>query len=291
LAARIAAAKLEPADLLGMPAADIEAKVRVGPEMAARLHRLLAREGQVALELERLDRLGIWVLTTASDQYSSLLRERLGDSSPPVLFGLGERSLLDRDGLAVVGSRDADPESLEFARELGRQAARQGWALVSGAARGIDTEAMRGAFEAGGAVVGVAPEGVERYLRDVSLRAAFMDGGATCLSPYRPDAPFSVGAAMGRNRLIYCLARAAIVVNSAAGSGGTWAGALEAIGKGWVPIHVRDADPGSGNAALIAKGGLPLSALPQDLEHLARDGEPTTVAAPDAPELVQQTLF
>ena len=205
----------------------------------------------MALELERLDRLGIWVLTTASDEYPARLRERLGDASPPVLFGLGYRSLLDRDGLAAVGSRNADAESLEFARELGGLAAREGWTLVSGAARGIDSEAMRGAFEAGGSVVGVAPEGVERYLRDVSLRTAFMDGGATYLSPYRPDAPFSVGAAMGRNRLIYCLARAAIVVDSAAGSGGTWAGAVEAITKGWAPVHVREAGPGSGNAALI----------------------------------------
>jgi predicted Rossmann fold nucleotide-binding protein DprA/Smf involved in DNA uptake len=231
------------------------------------------------------------VLTIASGGYPARLRERLEDSSPAVLFGLGDRSLLDRDALAVVGSRNADADSLESARECGRLAARRGWGLVSGAARGVDAEAMRGAFEADGAVIGVTPDGIERYLRDVSLRSAFMEARAVYLSPYRPDAPFSVGNAMGRNKLIYCLARLAIVVDSTAESGGTWSGAVEALSKRWVPVYVRSGSKLSGNARLLSRGGLPLDVNTDDLDGLAVAGA-AGPATPDAErELVQQTLF
>ena len=68
---------------------------------------LFERRGQLAFELERLGRLGIWHTTVESEDYPGRLLDRLGSAAPPVLFGLGQRELLDLDGLAVVGSRDA----------------------------------------------------------------------------------------------------------------------------------------------------------------------------------------
>jgi predicted Rossmann fold nucleotide-binding protein DprA/Smf involved in DNA uptake len=70
---------------------------------------------------------------------------------------------------------------------------------------------------------------------------------------------------MRRNRLIYATAEAAVVVTTAAGSGGTWAGAIEDLKAYWVPLHVRD-DPNQGNQLLIAEGGRPLTA---DLDGLS----------------------
>jgi predicted Rossmann fold nucleotide-binding protein DprA/Smf involved in DNA uptake len=126
---------------------------------------------------------------------------------------------------------------------------------VSGGARGVDVTAMRAAFDAGGSVIGVVPEGVERRLRDASTRSAVGDGSAVIVSPYHPMAGFNAGAAMGRNKLIYALADVAVVVSSAEGSGGTWAGAIEAIAGGWVPVLVREAEGmPAGNAALINRG-------------------------------------
>jgi predicted Rossmann fold nucleotide-binding protein DprA/Smf involved in DNA uptake len=80
-----------------------------------------------------------------------------------------------------------------------------------------------------------------------------------CLAtPYSPDAGFSVGAAMGRNRLIYCLADYAIVVASDVEKGGTWAGASETLKAGWIPVFIleHEAMP-DGNRLLIQKGGIP----------------------------------
>src|SRR5687768_3394298 len=100
-------------DLLDLDADELASRLGIEPEQAQRLVGLFGRRTQLALELERLSRLGIWVSTIGDERYPHRLLERLGDSSPPVLFGIGEPSLLARDGLAVVGSRDVDDAASE----------------------------------------------------------------------------------------------------------------------------------------------------------------------------------
>ena len=64
---------------------------------------------------------------------------------------------------------------------------------------------------------------------------------------------------MGRNKLVYALSDVAVVVASAAGSGGTWAGATEALSAGWVNVFVRrTATMTPGNAELLERGALPI---------------------------------
>lgn len=75
---------------------------------------------------------------------------------------------------------------------------------------------------------------------------------------------------MRRNRLVYALAEAAVVVATAAGSGGTWSGAVENLRHGWVPIYVRD-DRSAGASKLARMGATPLppeSALDIDVHGL-----------------------
>lgn len=238
----------EIADVLGIPSVD-----------AAGHARRLGRHGQLAFELDRLRSRGIWVLTLLDDAYPARLRDRLETAAPPVLFGSGPAAALAGGGVAIVGSRDANESANAFTERLAAAVAAAGESVVSGGARGVDVTAMRSAFGAGGRVVGVLPEGVERRLKESSTRSAVAGGQATLVSPYHPAAAFSAGAAMGRNKLIYALSDVAVIVSSAEGSGGTWTGAVEALKGGWVPILVRD-DPGvpDGNRALLARGASPV---------------------------------
>ncbi len=254
-----------PRELVGLSADEIDRSLGVGEEEAARYARLLGRGGQLAFELDRLRSRGIWVVTIADDAYPVRLAERLGVDAPPVLFGSGDAALLERGGIAIVGSREADDAAVAFTERLAAAAARGGAPVVSGGARGVDVSAMRSALEAGGHVVGVLPEGVERRLRTADATApAVASGQVVLVSPYQPTAPFSAGAAMGRNKLIYALADVAVVVSSASGSGGTWTGALEAIERRWVPVLVRDGEGvPDGNRALIEKGAWALA--PEDV--------------------------
>lgn len=248
-----------PSALHGLTASEIQAAVRIDGSDAARLATLLARGGQLAFELDRLRSRGIWVMTQADETYPEMLRQRLGPDAPPLLFGSGDQRALCAGGIAVVGSRDADADALVFTERLASAAAAAGTSIVSGGARGIDQEAMRAALARGGLVVGVLPEGIERRIRDASTRTAVGNGQAVLVSPYHPAAGFSAGAAMARNKLIYALADVAVVVSSGVGSGGTWAGAVEALEAGWVPVFVRD-EPSApdGNRELVARGGVPL---------------------------------
>jgi DNA processing protein len=99
---------------------------------------------------------------------------------------------------------------------------------------------MRGALEASGKVAGVLADSLERAALNREPRNVLMDGQLVLISPYDPSAGFNVGHAMQRNKLIYVLADAALVVSSDYEKGGTWAGAVEQLDKlRLVPVYVR----------------------------------------------------
>ncbi len=167
--------------------------------------------------------------------------------------------MLESGGLAVVGSRHVDDALLEYTDGIGRLAATAHLTLVSGAARGIDRAAMQGALRAGGAAAGVMADSLGRAALMRDNREALMERRLVLVSPYDPAAGFNVGHAMQRNKLIYALADAALVVTADFEKGGTWAGAVEQLQRlNLVPVFVRGgANAGKGNAALLKLGGHP----------------------------------
>lgn len=274
LASAIHASELHrPGALVGLPSADLADGLGIETGLADRIAALLDRGGTLAFELERLESRGIWVVTRSDDEYPELLRKRLGLRAPAVLFGAGRREVVAGVGVAVVGSRDASADALELAEDLGRSAARERATIVSGAARGVDRTAMNGAMEIGGSAVGVVPDGLVRMTQQPDVRSALADERLTLVTPYPPEARFNVGYAMGRNKLIYCLADAAVVVATSTASGGTWAGAIENLKAGWVPLWVWDSPSAPpGNRELLALGGRALGRV-SAVEELIGDGE------------------
>lgn len=233
-----------------------------------RLRGLLDRHGALGLALERWERAGLWILTRSHAQYPKKLKQRLGQSSPPVLFGCGDPSLLNMPQIAVVGSRDASPADLAFAGALGERITQGGYMVISGGARGVDLAAMRSCIESGGRAVGILADSLVRTVTSTDYRRVVQDRLCTLVTPYDPEAPFTAGLAMGRNKYLYCCADAAVVVASAKKEGGTWSGAKEAIKAGWTSVWVRrtPASP-PGNAALIELGGNDLGErLPDPIE-------------------------
>lgn len=297
VARALAAAGATPADLLGREPDELAALLGDAPRAAEVIGRLAARATSLALEVERLAGRGIWLVSIADDAYPARLRDRLGDSAPPILYGAGAVELLEAGGVAIVGARDADPAAVQYAAAAAAAVARSGRPVVSGGARGIDGAAMSGAAEAGGTVVGVVADSLERATRSPQVRALVADERLVLVSPYGADVPFSVGTAMGRNRLIYCLADAALIVSTAAGEGGTWAGATEALEAGWVPVYVRAGEGvPEGNGALIARGAIALqdgperaAGLPGETTRYPEAGVGVSSEQPRVAE--QQTLF
>jgi predicted Rossmann fold nucleotide-binding protein DprA/Smf involved in DNA uptake len=228
-----------------------------------RVLALLARGASLAFAVESWTNKGLWVISRVDDAYPRRLKDRLKRLAPPILYGSGRKELLARGGLAIVGSRDIDEEAFQYTCLVAESCAGQGIGVVSGGARGVDGEAMGAALKKGGSVVGVPAKGLAQESSSRKFRDSIMEGTLALISPYPPHAAFSVGNAMGRNRYIYALSDWALVVSSALGEGGTWAGATENLKHRWVPLFVRSGKQvPDGNPRLIESGGIP---LPEDV--------------------------
>ncbi len=245
-------------------------------ELSYRLERLIDGAGAVTFEYEELRRKGVAAVAIGGDGYPDRLERLLGNAAPPVLFVVGEKSLLSRGGVAIVGSRNVDPDGAEVAKEVARAAVAAGLPVVSGGARGVDQLAMNAAFMAGGEVVGVLADSLlKRIQSSDTLRA--LDSGTICLVTLQhPETGFSPAAAMARNKIVYALSDVTVVVATDEDKGGTWAGAVEALKRTYGQVAVwRGPGEGPGNAALEERGAIPLRSLGELATLLAdEDTEP-----------------
>ena len=249
-----------------------------------RLKRLLDRGFLLSQVVERWQTRAIWVVSRTDEAYPQKLKVRLKKDSPSLLYGCGDREILNTGGLAVVGSRNANDLLIEYTHEIGRLAAKARQTIVSGAARGIDRAAMSGALEAGGKVTGILADSLEQTVMTREHRNLLLEGQLVLISPYDPNAGFNAGHAMQRNKVIYALAEAALVVNADINKGGTWAGAIEQLEKlHLVPVYVRSTGETSrGLDALKNKGAMPWP-NPADANDLDAVFQPDTPKMPSPP--------
>ncbi|MDP5290863.1 DNA-processing protein DprA [Oceanimonas sp. CHS3-5] len=235
-----------------------------------RIRTLLNRGAALAIAMEKWTRAGLWVLTRSDVDYPKRLKALLGNNAPPVFFGCGNRNLLERGGIAVVGSRNTSDADLKYSYQLGVKAASEGRSIVSGGAKGIDENAMLGALETKGTAIGILANDLLRASTSAKYRKYLMNKNLALLSPFYPEAGFHAGNAMQRNRYIYCLSDAAIAVHSGT-KGGTWTGVRENIRHAWVPMWIKPTDnQEAGNAALVQQGAhwLPEEIIAIDFNRL-----------------------
>ncbi len=246
-----------------------------------RIRNLLQRGSRLAQAVDHWHTRAIWVISRYDEGYPQRFETRIPRTAPSLLYGCGDKPLLDGGGLAVVGPRNADEDALDFARRAGGLAGRALRTVVSGGARGVDQTAMTGALEAGGRSVGVLANNLERQVLTRDCRDWIIEEQLLMVSPYDPRAGFHRGAAMGRNALIYNLADAALVVEADAERGGSRAGAVNQLrangkqpGRG-VPVYVRGR-PSAGLEALKKQGALvwPDPEAADELESLLDGGPP-----------------
>ncbi len=229
-----------------LTAADLRA-LGYDEAFSARVAALLDREQTLAAYLSIAAERGIRPLTRVSPDYPARLR-RLGDDAPAVLFCRGDPALLKLPAVALVGSRDLSPAGAAFARRVGELAAKEGYALVSGNARGADRTAQAACLEAGGFVIAVLPAELgEHAPENGRVLYLCLTGWHLPMEPYR---------ALERNRLIHALGEKTLAAQSRL-SGGTWTGSLENLRRGWSPLFVHD-DGSPGCSALIDLGAAPV---------------------------------
>ena len=237
--------------------------VSLGYDRKTARHLWLLLQDTQLLEhyLLRAKKAGCVPITRATAAYPAAVRKRLGLDSPGTLWAKGDDSLLNRPGIALVGSRDLQRENAAFAREVGRQAALQGYVLVSGNARGADQIAQNACLEAGGKVISVVAD----RLADHACRENML-----YLSEYGFDEVFSALRALRRNRVIQSMGAVTLVAQSGCRMGGTWDGTEKNLRYGWSPVFCyADGSPAQRMLMDLGAGEVDLADL-QDLSSLIR---------------------
>ncbi len=169
-------------------------------------------------EMARIRDAGVTLLTWNDSNYPKLLRKIPG--APPLLYVRGEILPRDELAVAVVGTRKASMYGREVTQMLVRELAACGVGIVSGLARGIDSEAHRAALDAGGRTLAVLGSGVDIIYPAENKRLAqrILENGAL-ISEYplgtKPDARNFPP----RNRIISGLALGTLVIEAGKRSG------------------------------------------------------------------------
>jgi predicted Rossmann fold nucleotide-binding protein DprA/Smf involved in DNA uptake len=246
---------LRPRDLLQPAGRSQLAELQIRELASDQVERLLDRGAALGVLVERWTNSGIWIVSREDEPYPSRYKTYLQHKAPPIIYGVGEQSSLQRGGLAIVGSRHASEEDTTFAQRIGAACADQRIPVISGAAKGIDSESMIAAINQHGAAIGVLADGLGRAAVAAPHHEAILEGRLTLISPYEPESRWFAFTAMDRNKLIYALADAALVVASSDEQGGTWSGAVEALRQGQIPIYVKaSGEVPEGNRKLIQSG-------------------------------------
>jgi DNA processing protein len=138
---------------------------------------------------------------------------------PPFLFIRGTVAPSNPKCIAVVGARAASEAGRRMARRLGLELASKGFTVVSGLARGIDSEAHQGALDAAGRTVAILGCGIDYPPENRKLAESIIEAGGALLSELPIGTPPIAENFPGRNRLISGICAGVIVVEAAERSG------------------------------------------------------------------------
>ncbi len=238
--------------LFGLPLEELVCIPEMTCGSMARITGLIADCGEDRVDemeqlMRELTKANVRVCTAWHDAYPVALREGLGMHAPPLLFLVGDESVLQRPGLGIVGTTKPAPATVDFAAGCADAAADLGYAIVSGGATGVDTIAQRSARHVNGGVLQVLPNGLP-FPPDSAYEIL---PNALTVTPYLPNEAWAAYRAINRNDIIASLSRAVCVLEPRRNEGAART-ARVALGQAkpvWVYPHA-----GSGPDALRELG-------------------------------------
>lgn len=227
----------------------------------------VADAGVVEREIAASRALGARYLLMGDADYPALLDQM--DGAPPALIVRGDVTLAARNCVAIVGARNASAAACRFARTLARDLAQRGAVVVSGLARGIDTEAHRGSIDGG--TIGVIASGIDVVFPPENAALQEQVAGEGLLVTEHPPGTQPLARHFpARNRIIAGLALGTVVVEAAPKSGSL--------------ITARLA--GEAGREVMAVPGSPIDPRAQGCNQLIREGAILVQNAADVMEAI-----
>lgn len=249
-----------------------EAALEMLPELmisggATRLPRI-PTEAEAAAEIAAAQKMGARHVAIGEPDYPVMLRRM--DQPPPIVAIKGEATVFTLPPVAIVGARNASLAGIRFARSLASEIGREGYAIISGLARGIDTAAHQGGLSTG--TVAVFAGGLDNPYppENIDLADEISRSGGAIISempfgwePRAKDFP-------RRNRLIAGLALGLVVVEAAERSGSLISARLAGeIGRLVFAVPGSPLDPrAAGSNRLLKDGAILVTEARDVIDHI-----------------------
>ncbi|MGI6853224.1 DNA-processing protein DprA [Mesorhizobium sp. 1B3] len=239
----------------------------------------------IETELETARRAGASLVAIGEPDYPLMLKRM--DQPPPVVAIKGEVAVFRQTPVAIVGARNASLVGMKMARMLAMDLGREGYAVISGLARGIDTAAHQGSLATG--TVAVLAGGLDRPYppENVRLCDEIADKGGALIS----EMPFGwEPRAMDfprRNRIIAGLSLGLVVVEAAKRSGSLISARLAGeMGRLVFAVPGSPLDPRAAGTNSLLREGVTLVTEARDIvEHIV----PLTGATPTRPAASEES--
>ncbi len=244
------------------------------PELAAKSLRgrpiHIAGRDEILREIEVATAMGVRFVAIRDADYPPLLREI--PDAPPVLSVRGLLDTAGRDGVALVGSRNASATGLLMAERLARGLGRANYVVVSGLARGVDAAAHRASLQTGtiavlaGGQARPSPAEHEKLVAQIAEQGLLVSEMPIEWEPRGRDFP-------RRNRIIWGLSRATVVVEAARRSGSLITARFAAEqGREVFAVPGSPLDPRAEGTNDLLRQGATLCARPEDVIDSLADG-------------------
>lgn len=177
---------------------------------------ILATKEEIDKEIVACSTIGAKIITYMDKNYPQLLRE-ISDF-PPILTALGNMELLNKNSIAIVGSRGASSNGCNFAKKLAKELGEKNFVITSGFASGIDTAAHTGALNTGtiavfgGGIDVIYPRGNESLYYEIKRKGLIITEFPFNSAPKAENFP-------SRNRIVSGLSKAVIIIEAGIRSG------------------------------------------------------------------------
>ena len=251
-----------------LSASYVSVKEVVGPEIAKKIVRY-SIDDALRKKNDLVDKLGIDIIPYYSEDYPPWLKNI--DHFPPVIFVRGSILPVDEIAIAVIGTRGATVYGKEIARRFAGDFAKAGATVVSGLARGIDTEAHMGTLQNNGRTIAVLGCGINICYppENKALMKRIIQHGAV-ISEFDIGTPPFAQNFPKRNRIVSGLAKAIVAIEAKEKSG-----VMNTVR--WALEQNKDvfAIPGNiysktsyGTNRLIKEGAIPVTSADEVLDYL-----------------------
>ena len=191
------------------------------------------------------------------------------DNPPKKLYVQGDETILNNKCLSIIGSRNCTEYGAEMAKNFARDFAEMGITIVSGMARGIDSQAHLGAIEANGKTIAVLGSGFNHIFPGKKVYKQILKNGGAVITEYEEDVGVFSQGFRDRNRIVAGLSVGTLVIEAKEKSGtGITAEYVRRYGRELFCIpHLIGDKSGTGTNRLLKKGAKLVTSIEDILQY------------------------